>query len=85
MVQNFPIEDWQERESLLQSALKRWLFTVISFPADPQSTTNFSGMRRCKKLAVIADVFSGTAASTWLKKGRAVEGMIFHLGVGLFS
>ena len=67
MVQNFPIEDWQERESLLQSALKRWLFTFISFTADPQSTTNFSGMRRYKKLAVIADVFSGTAASTLLQ------------------
>ena len=69
MVQNFPIKDWRERESLLRSALKRWLFMVISFfPADPQSTTNFSGMRRCKKLAVIADVFSGTVASTLLKR-----------------
>ena len=67
MVQNFPIEDWQERESLLQFALKRWPFTVISFTADPRSTTNFSGMRRYKKLAVIADVFSVTAASTLLQ------------------
>ena len=38
----FPIKDWQEeRESLLQSALKRWLVTVISFLSRPSFGNKF--------------------------------------------
>ena len=43
-----------------------WL-RLFLFSADPQLTTNFSGTRRCKQLATLADVFSGRAPSTLLK------------------
>ena len=86
VVRNFPIKDWQEeRESLLQSALKRWLVTVISFSQQTLIWQQISVEGEdVKKLAILADVFSGKAPSTLLKRVRAVEKMISHLGVGNF-
>ena len=86
VVKHLPVREWQEeRESLLQSALKRWLVTVISFSEKSliwqQVSVEGSDVR---KLAILADVFSGKAPTTLLKRVRAVEKLVSHLGVGNF-
>ena len=86
MVKSLLVKDWQEeRESLLQAALKRWLVTVISFSEQTLIWQQISVEGEdVRKLAVLADVFSGKAPSTLLKRVRAVEKMVSHLGVGNF-
>ena len=86
VVKHLPVREWQEeRESLLQAALKRWLVTVISFSETSliwqQISVEGSDV---KKLAILADVFSGKAPTTLLKRVRAVEKLVSHLGVGNF-
>ena len=86
VVKHLPDRAWQEeRESVLQSALKRWLVTVISF--DQKSTIwqqLASETSDVGKLTILADVFAGKAPSTLLKRVRAVEKMVGFLGVGCF-
>ena len=74
VVKHLPVREWQEeRESLLQAALKRWLVPVISFFEKTliwqQISVEGSDVR---KLAILADVFSGKAPTTLLKRVRAV-------------
>ena len=79
-------QTWEEeRESLLQSALKRWMMVVTSFKQTTvvwvQLATESDDLR---KLTVLADVFRGKVPGTLLKRVRAVEKICNHLGQGLF-
>ena len=75
VVRHVTDQSWQEeRESLLQSALKRWLVVVISF--DPATTVWVQLAAETDdvgKLTVLGDLFRGKAPTTLLKRARAVE------------
>lgn len=86
VVSNTSTLTWQEeRESLLQSSLKRWLVTLeccspfcaIRMKLDSSDT-------ELAKLQILADVFSGRAPATLLKRVRAVEKMCRYFGDGEF-
>ena len=79
-------QTWQEeRESILQNALKRWLVVCSYFNA----TTTIRVQLDCavdelQKLTLLADVFRGRAPATLLKRVRAIEKMCHHFGMGAF-
>ena len=86
VVKHVTDQSWQEeRESLLQSALKRWLVVVISF--DPATTVWMQLAAETEdvgKLTVLGDLFRGKAPATLLKRARAVEKMCSFFGIGAF-
>ena len=77
---------WQEeRESLLQSALKRWLMVVTSFKRSAVVWKQLaSETDDVKKLMVLADIFRGKAPATLMKRVRAVEKVCNFLGPDIF-
>ena len=79
-------QTWQEeRESILQNALKRWLMVCTYFNAKTMIRVHLDcAMDEMSKLTVLADVFRGRAPATLLKRVRAVEKMCQHLGIGAF-
>ena len=86
VVKHIPDQTWQEeRESLLQTAIKRWLVVVIGFS---ESTVVWQQLASepddVGKLTVLGDLFRGKAPATLLKRVRAVEKMCQFLGVGIF-
>ena len=86
VVRHVPEVTWQEeRESMLQSALKRWLVVVISFN---RSATVWQQLATesedVGKISVLSDLFRGKAPATLLKRVRAVEKLCQFLGVGCF-
>ena len=86
VVRHIPGVTWQEeRESTLQSALKRWLVVVISFN---RSATVWQQLatesEAVGKILVLSDMFRGKAPATLLKRVRAVEKFCQFLGVGCF-
>ena len=86
VVRHVTDQSWQEeRESLLQAALKRWLVVVISF--DPATTVWVQLAAETDdvgKLTVLGDLFRGKAPTTLLKRARAVEKLCGFFGVGAF-
>ena len=86
VVKHVTEQTWQEeRESLLQSALKRWLVVVISF--DPATTVWMQLAAEAEdvgKLTVLGDLFRGKAPATLLKRARAIEKLCGYFGVGAF-
>jgi len=86
VVKHVTEQTWQEeRESLLQSALKRWLVVVISF--DPATTVWMQLSAEADdvgKLTVLGDLFRGKAPATLLKRARAVEKLCGYFGIGSF-
>ena len=86
VVKHMTDQTWEEeRESLLQIALKRWMMVVTSFQ---QTTVVWMQLAAegddLKKLTVLADVFRGKAPGTLLKRVRAIEKICYHLGPGNF-
>ena len=79
-------QTWQEeRESILQNALKRWLMVCTYFNAKTLIRVHLDcALEEMAKLTVLADVFRGRAPSTLLKRVRAIEKMCQHLGIGAF-
>lgn len=77
---------WQEeRESLLQSALKRWLMVVTSFKRSAVVWKQLAAETNdVKKLMVLADIFRGKAPATLMKRVRAVEKVCNFLGPDIF-
>lgn len=71
----------EERESLLQSSLKRWLATLQSCSPwcsiRSQLDAEESGLF---KLQVLADIFRGRSPSTLLKRVRSVEKLVRFFG-----
>ena len=68
VVRHVPIRTWEEeRESILQSALKRWLMVVTSFSSSCTIYQQLSvQLEDVDKLTVLADVFRGKAPATLL-------------------
>jgi len=86
VVKHMTDQTWEEeRESLLQVALKRWMMVVTSFK---QTTVVWVQLAAesddLRKLTVLADVFRGKAPGTLLKRVRAIEKICNHLGPGIF-
>eukprot|EP00435_Cladocopium_sp_Y103_P066278 s379_g28.t1 len=81
-----PDQTWQEeRESLLQSALKRWLVVASHFNAKTTVRVQLDcAADEVAQLTVLADVFRGRAPSTILKRVRAAEKMCQYFGIGNF-
>lgn len=76
---------WQEeRESLLQGALKRWLVVCSHFHAKTVIRRQIDWAPDEQKLTLLADVFRGRAPATLLKRVRAVEKLCHHFGPGGF-
>lgn len=77
---------WQEeRESLMQNALKRWLVTASYFHPNTLIRIQLdSALQEIDKLTLLADVFRGRAPATLHKRVRSVEKMCAHFGVGHF-
>ena len=77
---------WQEeRESLMQNALKRWLVTTSYF--HPRSLIKIqldNALQELDKLTLLADVFRGRAPATLHKRVRSVEKLCAHFGMGRF-
>ena len=80
-------QSWQEeRESILQNALKRWLVVCTHFNAKSVIRVQLDcAPGKLDKLNLLADVFRGRAPSTLLKRVRAVEKMCNFFGMGAFS
>lgn len=86
IVKHIPEQTWQEeRESLFQNAIKRWMVVVISFS---ETTTIWKQLAAEQddvgKVTVLSDLFRGKAPATLLKRVRAVEKLCHFLGVGMF-
>ena len=79
-------QTWQEeRESLVQCALKRWLVVSSYFQAKTVIRTQLDGEpTELGKLTLLADVFRGRAPATLLKRVRSVEKMCSAFGMGNF-
>ena len=79
-------QTWQEeRESILQNALKRWLVVCTYFNAKSIIRVQLDcAFGELDKLNLLADVFRGRAPSTLLKRVRAVEKMCKFFGIGSF-
>ena len=79
-------QTWQEeRESLLQSSLKRWLVASSYFNARTVIRTQLDcELTELGKLTLLADIFRGRAPATLLKRVRSVEKMCSHFGFGNF-
>ena len=79
-------QTWQEeRESLLQNALKRWLVVCSSFNAKTTIRIQLDcAVGELEKLNILADVFRGRAPSTLLKRVRSLEKLCHHFGIGNF-
>ena len=79
-------QTWQEeRESLLQSGLKRWLVASSYFNARTVIRTQLDcELTELGKLTLLADIFRGRALATLLKRVRSVEKMCSHFGFGNF-
>lgn len=77
---------WQEeRESVLQGALKRWLVVCSYSHAKTLIRSQLDATtEELQKLTVLADVFRGRAPATLLKRVRALEKLCHHFGVGGF-
>eukprot|EP00435_Cladocopium_sp_Y103_P046075 s704_g13.t1 len=75
----------EERESQLQTALKRWLMVVISLNQNTQVWQQLAAEPDdVAKLTVLSDLFRGRAPSTLLKKARAMEKLCAYFGIGMF-
>lgn len=79
-------QTWQEeREAILQNALKRWLVVSTYFNAKTVIRVQLDcELTELGKLTLLADVFRGRAPATLLKRVRAVEKVCSWLGVGNF-
>ena len=79
-------QTWQEeRESLVQSALKRWLVVSSYFQAKTVIRIQLdSEPMELGKLTLLADVFRGRAPATLLKRVRSVEKMCSAFGMNGF-
>ena len=79
-------QSWQEeREAVLQSALKRWLVVSTYFNAKTVIRVQLDcELTELGKLTLLADVFRGRAPATLLKRVRAIEKVCSWLGVGSF-
>eukprot|EP00435_Cladocopium_sp_Y103_P040460 s2955_g11.t1 len=77
---------WQEeRESTLQSALKRWLVVSSFFNAKCSLRIQLDcTLEEVDKLKLLADILRGRAPSTMLKRVRAAEKMCQYFGIGGF-
>ena len=86
VVKHMTDQTWEEeRESLLQSALKRWLMVVTAFKQTTVVWTQLAAESDdLHKLTVLADVFRGKAPATLLKRVRAIENVCNFLGPGVF-
>ena len=86
VVINKPDSTWQEeRESLLQSALKRWVVTLCNFA--PWTIIRCQ-LDECttdvERLTLVADYLRGRAPATLLKRVRSIEKVCLYLGDGRF-
>ena len=79
-------QTWQEeRESILQNALKRWLVVCSYFNAKTTIRVQLDcAVDELQKLTLLADVFRERAPATLLKRVRAIEKMCHHFGMGAF-
>ena len=79
-------QSWQEeRESMMQNALKRWLVVCSCFNAKTTIRTQLDcSVDEMSKLSLLADVFRGRAPATLLKRVRAVEKLCHYFGIGKF-
>eukprot|EP00435_Cladocopium_sp_Y103_P048826 s883_g14.t1 len=86
VVSHKPDQTWQEeRESILQSALKRWLVVISYFNARTVIRIQLDcSADEVEQLQLLADVFRGRAPSTILKRVRSAEKLCFHFGIGGF-
>eukprot|EP00435_Cladocopium_sp_Y103_P044661 s357_g12.t1 len=86
VVSHKPDQTWQEeRESLLQSALKRWLVVISYFNARTVIRIQLDcSADEVEQLQLLADVFRGRAPSTILKRVRSAEKLCLHFGIGEF-
>ena len=86
VVEHMTDQIWEEeREPLLQIALKRWMMVVTSFKQTTAVWVQLAA--ECddlRKLTVLADVSRGKASGTLLKRVRAVEKICNHLEPGIF-
>ena len=75
----------EERESVLQMALKRWLVTITAFKATCQVSLHVGdAVDDAARIIVLGDYFRGKAPSTLLKRVRAVEKICNFVGIGNF-
>ena len=86
VVKHVTEQTWEEeRESLLQSALKRWMVVALAFK---QSTLVWAQLAAqsedVEKVMVLGDIFRGKAPATLLKRVRAVEKFCNFFGPGGF-
>ena len=86
VVKHVTEQTWEEeRESLLQSALKRWMVVALAFK---QSTLVWAQLaaqsKDVEKVMVLGDIFRGKAPATLLKRVRAVEKFCNFFGPGGF-
>eukprot|EP00435_Cladocopium_sp_Y103_P007172 s3690_g2.t1 len=86
VVRHVTDQSWEEeRESQLQTALKRWLMVVISFNRNTLVWRQLADEQDdVAKLVVLSDLFRGKAPATLLKRARALEKLCSHFGVGAF-
>ena len=80
-------QTWQEeREAVLQSALKRWLVVLSYFNAKTVIRVQLDcELTELGKLNLLADIFRGRAPATLLKRVRAIEKVCHWFGLGNFS
>ena len=86
VVMHKPDQSWQEeRESVLQNALKRWLVVASHFNAKTTIRIQLDcSFDEVSKLRLLADVFRGRAPATILKRVRAAEKICHYMGIGVF-
>eukprot|EP00435_Cladocopium_sp_Y103_P050198 s108_g15.t1 len=79
-------QSWEEeRESQLQTALKRWLVVIISFNRSTLVWRQLADEQDdVAKLVVLSDLFRGKAPATLLKRARALEKLCSYFGIGAF-
>ena len=79
-------QSWrEERESILQNALKRGLVVCTHFNAKSVIRVKLDcALGELDKLNLLADVFRVRAPATLLKRVRAVEKMCNFFGIGSF-
>ena len=86
VVKHVTEQTWEEeRESMLQSALKRWLMVLTAFKRSSLIWSQLAAEPEdVGKLTVLADVFRGKAPATLLKRVRAIEKICSYLGPDVF-
>ena len=86
-VKHMTEQTWEEeRESLLQTPLKRWRMVLTSFM---QTTVVLAQLAaECddlRRLTMLADLFRGKAPGILLERVRTIEKIFNHLGPGISS